>query len=197
MYYDQVAQIVMPTWSSGRVVLVGDSCAAVSLLAAAKGPRWPSRGTLLAEQLEQLDQGAPLPALLTRYEETLKPIVARTQASARKATRWFIPSTRLGLQLRRAVLRLGRLPGLDQYVGRARPASPPHCPTPGPRGRNCRRAGLRKTAMAPRLKGIHQPRGNPDGSGGEHGRSGQSNEGHGHQRMMYLRFGALILTSAP
>jgi 2-polyprenyl-6-methoxyphenol hydroxylase-like FAD-dependent oxidoreductase len=33
VYYDQVAQIRMPRWHRGRVVLVGDACYAVSLLA--------------------------------------------------------------------------------------------------------------------------------------------------------------------
>ncbi len=33
VYYDQVAQIVMPRWTRGRVVLVGDAAHAVSLLA--------------------------------------------------------------------------------------------------------------------------------------------------------------------
>ncbi len=33
VYYDQVAQIEMPSWSKGRVTLVGDACYAVSLLA--------------------------------------------------------------------------------------------------------------------------------------------------------------------
>jgi 2-polyprenyl-6-methoxyphenol hydroxylase-like FAD-dependent oxidoreductase len=48
MYYDQVAQVVMPSWHRGRVVLVGDACYAVSLLAACGAPwsrrssRWPA-----------------------------------------------------------------------------------------------------------------------------------------------------------
>jgi 2-polyprenyl-6-methoxyphenol hydroxylase-like FAD-dependent oxidoreductase len=33
VYYDQVAQIEMPSWVRGRVTLVGDACGAVSLLA--------------------------------------------------------------------------------------------------------------------------------------------------------------------
>ncbi|WP_199786011.1 FAD-dependent monooxygenase [Streptomyces sp. AA4] len=49
VYYDQVAQIVLPRWSSGRVVLVGDARYAVSLLAgmgaslgSAARPCWPN-----------------------------------------------------------------------------------------------------------------------------------------------------------
>lgn len=33
IYYDQVAQIEMPRWTKGRVVLLGDACYAVSLMA--------------------------------------------------------------------------------------------------------------------------------------------------------------------
>lgn len=33
VYYDAVAQIVMPRWSRGRILLAGGACYAVSLLA--------------------------------------------------------------------------------------------------------------------------------------------------------------------
>ena len=44
IYYDQVAQIRMPRWHTGRVVLLGDAAAAVSLLAGQGASRgWPPR----------------------------------------------------------------------------------------------------------------------------------------------------------
>jgi 2-polyprenyl-6-methoxyphenol hydroxylase-like FAD-dependent oxidoreductase len=41
LYYDQVAQIVMPRWTTGRVLLVGDACYAAPY-SLDKAPRSPS-----------------------------------------------------------------------------------------------------------------------------------------------------------
>ena len=51
VYYDQVAQVVMPRWSRGRVVLAGDAAHAVSLLAGQGASLAIGGGFVLADRL--------------------------------------------------------------------------------------------------------------------------------------------------
>jgi 2-polyprenyl-6-methoxyphenol hydroxylase-like FAD-dependent oxidoreductase len=113
IYYDQVAQIHLPSWRHGRVVLVGDAAYAVSLLAGQGASLGIAGAYLLAEQLsraESIEDG------LARYEQLWRPIVEEKQEAGRKAARWFLPRSRTQLYLRRAMLALARLPGLNRLV---------------------------------------------------------------------------------
>lgn len=96
IYLDRVSQIVMPAWSKGRVALIGDAAACVSLLAGEGSSLAMTAAYTLAAELRQ---GDPLLAL-RRYEERLRPLVARKQAGARRFAGWFAPRTALGLWLR-------------------------------------------------------------------------------------------------
>lgn len=126
VYYDQVAQIAMPQWSRNRVALVGDSCAAVSLLAG-QGASLAMTGAYLLGR--QLVERGPIEAAMAHYERALRPTVARTQSSARRATRWFIPRTGLEARTRRLALNLGRLPIVERYLGRVMVGRPSSVPT--------------------------------------------------------------------
>jgi 2-polyprenyl-6-methoxyphenol hydroxylase-like FAD-dependent oxidoreductase len=113
VFYDQVAQIEMPGWSRGRVTLVGDACGAVSLLAGQGASLGLGGAYVLAEE----PAAAPtVEAGLQRYEETWRPLVTDRQAVGRRAARWFLPASQGQVLLRRAVLKLARLPGLDRVV---------------------------------------------------------------------------------
>jgi 2-polyprenyl-6-methoxyphenol hydroxylase-like FAD-dependent oxidoreductase len=113
IYYDQVAQIVMPRWSRGHVVLVGDAGYAVSLLAGMGASLGIGGAYVLAEQL---GRAATVPDALEAYERTWRPVITDKQASAHNAARWFLPRSRAELLARRAALRLFRLPGLNRYL---------------------------------------------------------------------------------
>lgn len=113
VYYDQVAQIVMPRWSSGHVVLVGDAGYAVSLLAGMGASLGIGGAYVLSEHLAR---AATVPEALAAYERTWRPVITDKQASGRKTARWFLPRSRAELLARRAALRLFRLPGLDHYL---------------------------------------------------------------------------------
>ncbi|WP_447001708.1 FAD-dependent oxidoreductase [Saccharothrix isguenensis] len=106
IYYDQVAQLELPRWVAGRVVLVGDACGAVSLLAGQGASLGIGGAYVLAENLDDL------PA----YERAWRPVVLDKQQVARSGARWFLPSSPLRLWARRVAMRLSDLPGVNRVV---------------------------------------------------------------------------------
>lgn len=113
VYYDQVAQIVMPNWSRGRVVLVGDACYAVSLLAGQGASLGIAGAYLLAHQV---DQAPSLGDALAEYERLWRPVAEEKQKTARGGARWFLPTSPTQLRVRRAALLAARLPVVNRYV---------------------------------------------------------------------------------
>lgn len=113
VYYDQVAQVRIPSWSRGRVVLLGDAGYAVSLLAGQGASLAIAGAYVLADRLARADS---IPEALADYERMWRPVVEEKQLTGRKAARWFLPASALQLRLRRATLRLAGLPVLDRYV---------------------------------------------------------------------------------
>jgi 2-polyprenyl-6-methoxyphenol hydroxylase-like FAD-dependent oxidoreductase len=113
VYYDEVAQIDMPRWSRGRIVLAGDACYAVSLLAGQGASLGIAGAYVLGEQLVG---GGSVTEAFDRYERLLRPVITEKQDVARRSARWFLPASRVQLAVRRAVLRLARLPLMDRYV---------------------------------------------------------------------------------
>jgi 2-polyprenyl-6-methoxyphenol hydroxylase-like FAD-dependent oxidoreductase len=121
IYYDQVAQIVMPRWSSGRVVLVGDACGAVSLLAGQGASLGIAGAFLLAENLvgaASIEEGA------AEYERVWRPVVEEKQKVARSTARWFLPQSRFELVARRVLLKVLRTPGLRTLLPAALAGKP-------------------------------------------------------------------------
>jgi 2-polyprenyl-6-methoxyphenol hydroxylase-like FAD-dependent oxidoreductase len=113
VYYDQVAQIELPRWSKGRVVLVGDACYAVSLIAGQGASLGMAGAYLLADRLAR---ARSIPEALAEYERLWRPVAEEKQRVGRAGARWFLPETAMQLWLRRAVLRMTRLPVIDRYV---------------------------------------------------------------------------------
>ncbi|WP_019819519.1 FAD-dependent monooxygenase [Saccharomonospora saliphila] len=113
IYYDQVAQIVMPRWRQGRVVLAGDACYAVSLVAGQGASLGIAGAYLLADQLARTRS---VEHALARYETLWRPVAEEKQRVGRSGAGRFVPATELGLRVRRSVLRMSRLPLFDRYV---------------------------------------------------------------------------------
>ena len=113
LYYDQVAQIDLPHWSAGHVVLVGDACQAVSLLAGQGASLAFAGAHVLGGELAGT---ADVAAALGRYHVRLASAVAAKQAAGRRTADWFLPSTPSRLLLRRLALRAMRLPGLSRAM---------------------------------------------------------------------------------
>lgn len=113
-YYDVVAQVYMDRWHSGRVVLVGDACQAVSLLAG-QGSSLAVAGARVL--VNHLTQAASFAAGLAAYQSEWMPVVKEKQVAGRRAARWFLPSSATELVLRRVMLKLSGLPLVSRIIG--------------------------------------------------------------------------------
>lgn len=110
LYFDEVSQVELPAWSRGRVVLVGDACGCVSLLAGQGASMAVSGAYTLAEELGTVQEEEDIAAALARYEAGIKPPVEKRQRSGRRLARWFVPGSRTRLVVRDAVMRMTTSP---------------------------------------------------------------------------------------
>ena len=114
LYFDQVSQIRLPHWSRGRVALIGDAAACVSLLAGEGTGLAMAEAYVLAGELQQA-QGDHH-AAFARYEERLQSLLKDKQAGAAKFASTFAPKTAFGITARTWVTELLRLPHLAELV---------------------------------------------------------------------------------
>jgi 2-polyprenyl-6-methoxyphenol hydroxylase-like FAD-dependent oxidoreductase len=117
IYFDAVTQIAMPSWSRDRVVLLGDSCQCVSLLAGQGASMAVASAYILAEELEAAGDRY-LGTALARYEHRVKPSIERKQAAGRNMADWFVPADGLHLALRDLALRVSIWPGASSIIRR-------------------------------------------------------------------------------
>jgi 2-polyprenyl-6-methoxyphenol hydroxylase-like FAD-dependent oxidoreductase len=116
VYFDEVAQIEMPSWGVGRVVLVGDACGCVSPLAGQGASLAVAASYVRAEELA----AAPtdIAAALARYERKLRPTVEKVQKAGRRFARWFVPDSHARLAVRDAATRMASKPLVSLLLGR-------------------------------------------------------------------------------
>lgn len=98
LYFDAVSQIRMPSWSKGRVALLGDAAFAPSFLTGQGTQLALTSAYLLAGELKQA-QGDHERAF-GAYEAALKPLVEATQKQIGHTGPLMVPKTRLGMWLR-------------------------------------------------------------------------------------------------
>lgn len=103
IYEDVVAQVEMPRWSNGKVVLIGDAAYAVSLVAGQGASMALAGGTLLGELLTP---GTAIEPALRAMEAQLRPAVLKKQRSGRRTANWFVPATPLHIALRNLAFRV-------------------------------------------------------------------------------------------
>lgn len=118
-YVDHVAQTVVEPWVRGRVVLLGDACAAVSLVAGQGASLAIAGAERLAEELAWARHPSDVTAGLAAYERNWRPIVEREQARGRRVQATFAPHTRIELEGNRAMWRAAAIPGVAHLVARA------------------------------------------------------------------------------
>ena len=116
LYFDRVSQIRMDRWSRGRVALVGDAAACVSLMAGEGTSLGMTEAYVLAGELRATPRDPR--AAFARYEERLRPLLARKQASAARFASSFAPRTAFGIGFRNVATRLMRIPFIaERLVG--------------------------------------------------------------------------------
>jgi 2-polyprenyl-6-methoxyphenol hydroxylase-like FAD-dependent oxidoreductase len=103
IFFDSTTQIVMPSWSKGRVALVGDACACLTLLAGQGSHLAMAGAFVVANELERCGDHR---AAFAAYEKQLKSATRKKQREAVRISRFFLPSTRSFMPLRRVVERL-------------------------------------------------------------------------------------------
>ncbi|MFB0834763.1 FAD-dependent monooxygenase [Arthrobacter halodurans] len=146
VYYDVVAQALVPRWHHGRTVLAGDAAHAVSLLAGQGASLALAGAEVLAERLGA--HGQDLGAGLAAYERDWRPVVGRHQAAGRRSAAFFVPPGPLSRWARRHAVRALRGGPLSRLVAHAAFATggwrsgAPRCPPTWPA------AGARATDRA-------------------------------------------------
>lgn len=96
-YFDAAAQIRMPSWRRGRVVLVGDAAFCASFFSGMGTSLAMLGGHHLAEALSVEDD---VVAGLERYERSMRPVVDRAQAMADDGAAILFPATDEAIEAR-------------------------------------------------------------------------------------------------
>lgn len=118
IYFDRVSQIRLERWTRGRIALVGDAAACVSLLAGEGTGLAMTEAYVLAGELSRA--GGDLTRAFEAYEARLRPFLAGKQRGALFFLGFFAPRTRLGLAFRDWAVRAASLPFLtNAIVGRS------------------------------------------------------------------------------
>ena len=112
-YFDAVSQIRMPSWTLGRVALVGDAAACPSFLAGQGSALAMVEAYTLAAELARSGDHREA---FARYEERLAPLLRSKQHAAAGLGLAFAPKSRLQLLQRNTVMRLMGLPKVADLV---------------------------------------------------------------------------------
>ena len=113
-YFDRVSQIRMPSWSRGRVALVGDAAACPSLLAGQGSALAMVEAYVLAAELASTDGDHA--AAFARYHTRLAPLLRSKQDAAKGLGLAFAPRNHVQLAVRNTVIRLLGLPRVPNLV---------------------------------------------------------------------------------
>ncbi|GAA2076995.1 FAD-binding domain [Pseudolysinimonas kribbensis] len=113
-YLDKASQIRMPSWSRGRVALIGDAAASPSLLAGQGSALAMVEAYVLARALR--DAHGDHAAAFAAYEQRLAPVVRTKQDAAIGLGTAFAPRTRAQLIVRDALVGLMGIPFVANLV---------------------------------------------------------------------------------
>mgnify|MGYP001069733635 CR=1 FL=1 len=112
-YFDKASQIRMPSWSKGRVCLIGDAAACPSLLAGQGTALAMVEAYLLAYELKRnTDHSVAFQA----FEKRLAGIVLKKQDAALGLATVFAPKSQFQLWLKKSVFKIMGLPGVARIA---------------------------------------------------------------------------------
>jgi len=111
LYFDAVAQVRLPSWSTGRTVLLGDAAWATGPFGLGTSLALVGAYILAGELSGGRDHGTAL----ARYEELMRPFVDKAQDVKPAALRAMNPRSAAGLRVQRTVL--GALGSLSSVFG--------------------------------------------------------------------------------
>ncbi|MFR9806753.1 FAD-binding domain [Pseudonocardia sp. RS010] len=113
-YFDRVSQIRMPSWTRGRVAVVGDAAACPSFLAGQGSALAMVEAYVLAAELARA--AGDHARAFARYDERLGPLLRSKQDAATGLGVAFAPRTRAALAVRNTAMRLMGLPYVPNLV---------------------------------------------------------------------------------
>ena len=116
VYFDRVSQIQMDHWSKGRVALLGDAAACVSLLAGEGTGLALTAAYTLGGELSRA--GTDYIEAFYNYEGRLRDLIESKQKSARGFAATLAPKTRAGTWIRSQVFRLMAVPPIASFIVR-------------------------------------------------------------------------------
>ena len=118
LYFDVMAQVRLPTWSCGRVTLLGDAACCPSLLAG-QGAALAMAGAYVLANALTVSHGDYQRAY-DMYQREFKPFMDAKQRAAARNRWWFAPRTAAGLRLRDSAMRILALPYVGNFlIGRS------------------------------------------------------------------------------
>jgi 2-polyprenyl-6-methoxyphenol hydroxylase-like FAD-dependent oxidoreductase len=115
--FDKVSQIQMPKWSQDRVVLIGDACACLTLMAGQGASMAMAEAYVLAEELGRC-KGNYTQAF-TAYQTFLQPIIAQMQKKAAGFARTFVPKSPVEIFLKQWLMKIALIPPIDRLTVKA------------------------------------------------------------------------------
>ncbi|BCL77707.1 FAD-dependent monooxygenase [Ktedonobacteria bacterium brp13] len=103
IFMDTVTQIHMPTWHSGRVVLVGDACGCPTLISGQGASMAMGGAYLLAKALHETFNYEDA---FLRYEQQVRPHVEKRQKKTQDSAKRFDSNSLLGLCIQQLMMRI-------------------------------------------------------------------------------------------
>ncbi|MEV0196337.1 FAD-dependent monooxygenase [Nonomuraea sp. NPDC050691] len=116
VYFDTISQVVAPTWSKGRVVLLGDAAWCVTLFAGYGSSLAVGGADRLGTELAAYP--GDIPAALAAWEQAIRPEAERKQKLGRRVKGVYAPANPVVLWLSQLPLRLAALPPVRRYMTR-------------------------------------------------------------------------------
>ena len=114
LYFDRVSQIMLDSWSRGRVALVGDAAFCVSLMAGQGSALAITAAYVLAGELAKARRRHEV--AFGKYEELLRAYIEMKQRGAERFAGAFAPRTQFGLFFRNQVIKAFAIPGLARLA---------------------------------------------------------------------------------